>query len=119
MVGDVVFAGNVFNAKVSLKNPICEPEISHVHTLRPLLVEFVVREAQCNGVVDAEQSWRLGLPEVSQGVAMLHSTLGCHESRSQFGLGHGRNNAVDHFAGIIDRTVDGVGFPKVPEPTSD
>ncbi len=75
MVGDVILVGNMLNAEVSLANPICEPEISHVHTLCPLLVELVICETQRDGVVDAKQSRRLGKPEVSQGVAMLHRTL--------------------------------------------
>ncbi len=75
MVGNVILAGNMLNAEVSLANSISEPEISHVHTLCPLLVELVVGETQRDGVVDAEQSRRLGIPEVSQGVAVLHCTL--------------------------------------------
>jgi hypothetical protein len=75
MVGNVVLAGNMLNAEVSLANPICEPEVSHVHTLCPLLVELVIGETQRDGVVDAEQSRRLGILGVSQRVAMLHCAL--------------------------------------------
>ncbi len=54
MVGNVVLAGNVLNTEVPLSNPIGEPEVSHIHALRPLPVELVVGEAQGDSVVDAE-----------------------------------------------------------------
>ena len=38
VVRNVESSGDVLDAEVTLTNPVCEPEISHVHTLGSLLV---------------------------------------------------------------------------------
>ena len=79
VVREVLFAGDVLHAEMALADSVCEPKITHVHTLGSLFIELVVGETQGDSVVDAEQSRRLRIAEVRQRVAVLHCTLGGHE----------------------------------------
>ena len=121
VVGQVFRAWCPINVKLFLIDTILQPVEAHVNRLRLTLLDLLVGEADCCGVIELDGGGGLGMAHFVEGSSDLCGILGVRESGGDFRFGGGAQDlALDvgfDEDGAIGDFVLGWVVSQVEEPT--
>ena len=110
VVTKVSAAGFSIKEKLDLPGAVLDPIEAHVDGFRYFSFDCAVGEAFSGGVVDADWSQCLWVPELCEGSAYRQGLLTIMEGGADFGFIGGHHHVVENLGDGVDRAVErGVG----------